>query len=73
MLLTIRIDVTIIAINVGLSRAIEAPLYLVVGTGALVVVEAPVVVGLVRVVVPSKNYSMLMCNHFYLFVKNEDK
>ncbi len=66
--MTIIIDVTSKPINNGLSRAMEAPLCVVAGGGVL-----DVVVGLVRVVVPSKNYSMLMCNHFYLFVKNEDK
>jgi hypothetical protein len=60
-------DVTSKAINDGLSRTMEAPLCLVLGSGVVVVV------GLVREVVPSKNYSMLMCNHFYLFVKDEDK
>jgi hypothetical protein len=60
-------DVTSKAINDGFSRTMEAPLCLVLVAGAFVVV------GLVREVVPSKNYSMLMCNHFYLFVKDEDK
>ncbi len=62
-LLKIRMDVRSNAINDGFSPIIEAPL-----RGLLVVVG-----GLVGDVVADKNYSMLMCDDFYLFVRLEDK
>ncbi len=66
-LVIIRTDVASKAENDELSRTMEAPLWCVLVVSAVVVV-----VGAAEVV-SDKNYSMLMCNEFYLFVKYGDK
>jgi hypothetical protein len=59
-LVIIRTDVTNKIINDDFSRTVEATLWRVV-LGPAVVVDT------------DKNYSMLMCNEFYLFVRYGDK